>query len=152
MQLPQALTGSPGPLSERIQKHISTFPGVSTASKCEEIDAKATVLWNICTRLRRNYDLDKPHDVPPILLLARVFAFLLLDCALENGKGGVANLTRVMKVGIKAAKNCIGESSRWRDAWLQPDELCRYEAARSLTEGLGEARKVRIAAFETGRG
>jgi hypothetical protein len=127
-QLPQALTDPPGPLSDRIQKHISTFPngpGLSTTSKCEEIDAKATVLWNLCTRLRRNYDLNNPHDVPPILLLARVFAFLLLDCALENDKSGVANVIRAMKVGIKAAKNCIGESSWWRGAWPEADELYR---------------------------
>jgi hypothetical protein len=69
-------------------------------------------LWNLCTRLRRNYDLDKPQEVPIILLVTRVFAFLLLDCALESGKGGTDSLLRVMKVGIKAAKNCIGGLSQ----------------------------------------
>lgn len=110
-QLPRSLTKPPNPLLESIQKQIIIFPnnlGVSTTPRCEEIDGKGTTLWNLCTRLRRNYDLDKPQDVPLILLLTRVFAFLLLDCALENGKGATANLVRLMKVGIKAAKNCIG--------------------------------------------
>ena len=81
---------------------------LSTGPKGEEIDGKGTTLWNLCTRLRRNYDLDNPQDVPLVLLMARVFAFLLLDCALENGDNTTANLVRLMKVGMKAAKNCIG--------------------------------------------
>lgn len=46
--------------------------------------------------------------MPIVLLMARVFAFLLLDCALEHGKSTATNLVRLMKIGIKAAKNCIG--------------------------------------------
>jgi hypothetical protein len=113
-QLPLVLTRPPGPLFDNIQRHISTFPsilGLSTTAKCEEVDGKGTALWNLCTRLRRNYDPDKPQDVPVILLLARVFAFLLLDAGLENGRGTAADLVRLMKIGIKAAKNCIG---MWR--------------------------------------
>ena len=121
-QLPHALTDDSGPLFDKTQKHILTFPsglGASTTPRREEIDGRGTALWNLCTRLRRNYDLDKPQEVPIILLVTRVFAFLLLDCALENGKGGTDNLLRVMKVGIKAAKNCIG-GSHWMELEVVP--------------------------------
>jgi hypothetical protein len=110
-QLPLVLTESSGPLLDTVQKHILTFSsnlGLSTTPRCEEIDGRGTTLWNLCTRLRRNYDSDKPQDVPVLLLMTRIFAFLLLDCALENGKGTTTNLVRLMKIGIKAAKNCIG--------------------------------------------
>ena len=109
------------------------------ASKCQEIDNTGTSLWNICTRLRREYDLDKPQDVPTILLMARVFAFLLLGCAHESGKSEASNAVRVMKIGIKAAKNCIG-----RRCWLEGMPLLTYyvetkqvELALKVLEKLG---------------
>lgn len=43
---------------------------------------------------------------------ARVFAFLMLDCAVGVAKGeGLGSLVRVVKIGVKAAKSCLGESS-----------------------------------------
>lgn len=72
-------------------------------------------MWNLCTRLRRNYDDDedeeenaKEKEKPPIILLfARIYAFLLLDFALEVGKGGTVNVIRVMRIGIKATRQCL---------------------------------------------
>lgn len=112
-QLPTAVS-SPvqGALFNDVQKYVLAFPNnlaQSTVSKFEEIDSNGTALWNLCTRLRRNYDSDNQQDVPIILFMARVFAFLLLDCALEGGMSTTANTLRLMKIGIKAAKNCIGE-------------------------------------------
>lgn len=126
-------------LFDDIQNHILTFPTTthttthlppSSSPSCEEIDARGTALWNLCTRLRRRYELESSNNVnankndnddgnknkkrdetpPLILLLTRVFAFLLLDLALEKGRGDrMGGLVRVMRVGIKAARNCVGE-------------------------------------------
>lgn len=103
---------SHGALFNELQNYVLEFPGnlvTSAASKCEEIDGIGTTLWNLCTRLRRRYESDSPQETPSILLVARVFAFQLLDGALETGKGTTANTLRLMKIGIKAAKNCIRE-------------------------------------------
>ncbi|KAE8452848.1 hypothetical protein EG329_013120 [Mollisiaceae sp. DMI_Dod_QoI] len=97
-------------LLKETEKNIATFPdnlNASAASKCEEIDHCGTTIWNLCTRLRREYDTDNPHDVPLILLLARVFAFLLLDCAHRCGKAIAGNIPRLMKIGLKAGKTCL---------------------------------------------
>lgn len=116
-QLPAAVSKPEGLLFNDIHRHISTFPntktlGKSASSRCEETDSNGTSLWNLCTRLRRNFDSDGPQDIPLILVLTRVFAFFLLDCALESGKSTTTNVIRVMKIGIKAAKNCIGMGYR----------------------------------------
>lgn len=101
-----------GALLNELQNHVLTFPehiGKSIGSRCEEIDANGTSLWNLCTRLRRAVESDNPRDTPIILLVARVFAFQLLDAALEAGKSTTANVLRLMKIGIKAAKDCLGQ-------------------------------------------
>lgn len=111
-QLPAAASSRTlGTLLDETEKQISTFPsalGSAAASKCEEIDSAGTTLWNLCTRLRRDYDLETPKDGPFILVTARVFAFLLLHYAQENGKATTGNVLRLMKIGIKAAKACLG--------------------------------------------
>ena len=100
-------------LSNDLQKHVQDFTGslgASATSRGEEIDGIGTSLWNLCTRLRRNYEPDKPVEVPSILLLARVFAFQLLNGALEASRSTTSNTVRLMKVGIKVTKNCLGKS------------------------------------------
>lgn len=102
-------------LFDHLQKHVLEFPsnlGTTAASKCEEIDGIGTSLWNLCTRLRRKYETDNPNDVPRILLFARIFAFQLLDGALEVSKSTTAHTLRLMKIGNKAAKNSLGESQQ----------------------------------------
>ncbi|TAQ83981.1 hypothetical protein B7494_g7694 [Chlorociboria aeruginascens] len=110
-ELPRAeASKASGTLFSEIERHISAFPyvGEAAASKCKEIDKHGTTLWNLCTRLRRDCTPDTtPTMRLTILLMARVFAFLLLDCAHQGGKSATGNLTRLMKIGIKAAKNCL---------------------------------------------
>ncbi|KAG4436689.1 hypothetical protein IFR05_007837 [Cadophora sp. M221] len=96
--------------AQELENQLSNFPEsltITVLSKCEELDRSGTTIWNLCTRLRRDYDTDKPQDVPIVLLLARVYAFLMLDCAHLNGKTTGGNLARVMKAGLKAGKNCV---------------------------------------------
>lgn len=47
----------------------------------------------------------KPNDV---LLVARVFAFLLLDAANAKIAPTGANVARLMKTALKAGKSCLG--------------------------------------------
>jgi hypothetical protein len=115
-RLPSALSlAAQETLLTELQRNVLEFPakfGASAASKCEDIDGQGTSLWNLCTRLRRTFEeSDNPHDIPHILLLSRIFAFLLLDGALEAGKTTTGNTLRLLKIGIKAAKNCMGESA-----------------------------------------
>jgi hypothetical protein len=108
-----ATSRSPGSLVHEIEQAILTFPsnlGTAAASKCEEIDNTATVLWNLCTRLRRDNESETPQDSPAVLDIARVFAFLLLCCAHGHGKPTRSNICRLMKIGFKAAKGSIGMS------------------------------------------
>ncbi|PMD45090.1 SPO22-domain-containing protein [Hyaloscypha variabilis F] len=101
---------TPETLLTEIENQISNFPnkfGAIAASKSEEVDQVGTTIWNLCTRLRRDVESDNPKDVPIILLLVRVFSFLLLDGAYECGKNPPGNLARLIKIGIKAGKSCI---------------------------------------------
>ncbi len=130
-RLPTAATSQNPALLAELEEHISALPGefyARVANKYEELDRVGTVIWNLCTRLRRDFDSDDPQEVPLILLLARVYAFLLLNGAHESGKGTDGNLARLMKIGIKAAKSCLGKQclscSRimWADS-LRTQEL-----------------------------
>ena len=111
-QIPAAAASkSPGSLLHEIEKAISTFPGSLgsvAVSKREEIDSTATALWNLCTRLRRDNDPETTRNLPAILDVARVFAFLLLCCVHDHGKSTTSNICRLMKIGFKAAKSSIG--------------------------------------------
>jgi hypothetical protein len=111
-KLPAAAASRPSEtLLKDIENQLSHFPnkfGAIAASKCEEVDRIGTAIWNLCTRLRRDVESDNPKDVPVILLLARVFSFLLLDGAYDGGRNAPGNLARLMKIGIKAGKSCLG--------------------------------------------
>ncbi|KAG9232181.1 meiosis protein SPO22/ZIP4 like-domain-containing protein [Amylocarpus encephaloides] len=101
---------SSGTLLHEIERAIASIPnslGTATASRTEEIDTAATVLWNHCTRLRRDNDSETPQEVPIILDKARVFAFLLLCRAHDLGNFTGQNALRLMKIGFKAAKCCL---------------------------------------------
>jgi hypothetical protein len=73
------------------------------------MDSRGTTIWNLCTRLRRHFESGSNAEIPLILHISRVFSFLLLDCALENGSDVPNNLLRLMKVGVKAGKSFIGK-------------------------------------------
>ncbi|KAF8863587.1 SPO22-domain-containing protein [Acephala macrosclerotiorum] len=108
-QLPAAAASKTATtLLHETEKNLAAFPetiNATAASKCEEFDRCGTTIWNLCTRLRRDYDTGKPEDVPLILLLARVYAFLLLDCAHQSGNAVPGNLPRLMRIGLKAARS-----------------------------------------------
>ena len=80
--------------------------------RSEDLDIRGTSLWNLCTRLRRSIDSHALDTTSEVLLNARTFAFLLLDLAYMGGRNAAGNLTRLMRIGLKAAKNCLGMYAR----------------------------------------
>jgi hypothetical protein len=99
-------------LSRELEKQIYSFPGAfgTTANpRCDEIDGLGTRIWNLCTRRRRQHEKDAPNDTLLILLLACIFAFLLLDFAHQCDEVDGRNIFRLMKIGIKAGRNCLGQ-------------------------------------------
>lgn len=58
----------------------------------------------------RAKDIPISPDQQATLLAARVFAFLLLDGGLNTGRSSLADVIRLMKVALKAAKSCISRS------------------------------------------
>lgn len=89
--------------------HLSSFPNKFPSTQgFEDIDRCGTNIWNLCVRLRRDTELDATDEIHEIIFLARVFAFLLLDCAHQCGSPTSENLPRLMKTGIKSGKSCIG--------------------------------------------
>jgi hypothetical protein len=130
VRLPTTTTATPGTLLNELENQISNFPnkfGSIAASRREDVDIIGTRIWNLCTRLRRDFDTDNPKNVPVILLLARVFSFLLLDGAYD-GRSAPGSLLRLMKIGLKAGKSCIG-------LWKLADEvylLTPFQKVKSL--------------------
>ncbi|KAI9055545.1 hypothetical protein LZ554_000492 [Drepanopeziza brunnea f. sp. 'monogermtubi'] len=113
-----------------LEERISSFPenlSVTKSSQCEELDRSGTSIWNLCTRLRRDYDTEQPQDVPIVLLLARVYAFLMVDCAHVAGKSAGVNLIRLMKTGLKAGKSCL-ERKEYQLALKVLGRVSEYEA------------------------
>lgn len=110
-------------LVEQAKKFIDTLhtgqqakylPGISGDP---EIDKQATRLWNICTRLKREHYGDSAEDkrkskrLRKLFLHGRVLAFNLLVLVrarvLEKG-GRVADVVYLLKLALKAARDCIG--------------------------------------------
>ncbi|KAM3081866.1 Transcription factor [Clarireedia jacksonii] len=99
-----------------------------TGECAEEIDEVGTRLWNLGTRVRRvvlgggdekgdSSGVEK-KEMRKILLMVRVYAFLMLDFAGGGagkmgsmGKKSRENLLRLMKAGIKTGKNCLDEGN-----------------------------------------
>ncbi|KAB8288201.1 hypothetical protein EYC80_010206 [Monilinia laxa] len=129
-----------------LENNIATFPtklNVSARDKAQELDEKATDIWNVGTRLKRSLpekdaqEIDddgatlkcweKRKELKDVLVMVRMFAFMVLDCANEcdnsatyshmssrdksNDKRDKAkgNLFRLMKVGIKTGRDCLNE-------------------------------------------
>ncbi|TGO23157.1 hypothetical protein BPAE_0142g00190 [Botrytis paeoniae] len=125
-----------------LENNIATFPTKLSASardKAQELDEKATGIWNVATRLKRSLPAendededgglktwDKRHELRAVLIMVRIFAFLVLDCAnecgssvahmqagtgrdkkKETGEKSRGNLLRMMRVGIKTGKDCL---------------------------------------------
>lgn len=125
-----------------MENSIATFPTKLSASakdKAQDLDEKATCIWNIATRLKRSLPAendvdedggsktwDKRNELSAVLIMVRMFAFLVLDCAnecgnsvahIQAGTGGDGekekgeksrgNLLRLMRVGTKTGKDCL---------------------------------------------
>lgn len=100
-------------LTEHLERQLQTFPtnlGNLAVQKYGLLDSKGTELWNLSTRLRRNDGFHSQKNNSIVVLMMRVYAFLMLDGAQNSGKGTFANAVRVMKLSLKAAKNCIGNA------------------------------------------
>jgi hypothetical protein len=101
-------------LFDDFEKHIADFPGRHgsiVGQKYAEMDRCGTSLWNLSTTLRRSTNEDESPDFSMVLLMTRVYAFLMIDYAYNSGDKEPSNLTRVMKLGLKTAKNCLGTFS-----------------------------------------
>jgi hypothetical protein len=93
------------------------MPSSTVLAKRDELDKLGTELWNLSTRLRRDEPADNgnaknetAHKKRTICLL-RNFAFLLLDSAAAQAKDRPQkSCVRLMKVALKAARECINIS------------------------------------------
>lgn len=102
---------NPKELIAEFETAIQSFPpgfGSYGVQNYEELDSNGTALWNLCTRLKRECNHEDSSTQQILLLLARVYAFYLLDCAQSGERGTIPNIIRLFKIGLKAAKGCIG--------------------------------------------
>jgi len=100
-------------LVDKLENNIQSFPlnlGSAAANKCGDLDRSGTTLWNLSARLKRDDGLSNTKTLT-VLAMARLYAFLMLDCAHRGGNGACTNVPRVMKVALKTAKNCLGAKS-----------------------------------------
>ncbi|KAK3320643.1 meiosis protein SPO22/ZIP4 like-domain-containing protein [Cercophora scortea] len=74
-----------------------------------EIDGMGTQLWNLCTRLRREFDPAEKR-LRRLVLHGRVLAFHLLVIAKQKDSGKAPDLIRMLKLALKAARDCIDSS------------------------------------------
>jgi hypothetical protein len=123
-------------LAKHIEKlHACQQTYVPGLSGDPEIDGLATRLWNVCTRLGREWKASIGGEqeqlrggeergeegregkggkamggLGRLYLYGRVLAFHLLGVARprENGKVGV--VVRLMRLGLKVVRDCVGES------------------------------------------
>ncbi|KAF2190807.1 SPO22-domain-containing protein [Zopfia rhizophila CBS 207.26] len=120
--LTKRLTASPHDITliEDLQTHIRNLPfpfSPTVAAKQDELDRTGTELWNLSTRLRREYSQPNGRSRDDVarkkraLCLLRVLAFLLLDTAGGQATKGreVKNCIRLMKVALKAARVCLDD-------------------------------------------
>ncbi|KAI9804761.1 MAG: hypothetical protein M1825_001129 [Sarcosagium campestre] len=89
-------------LLARIQDIVSLRAGLAAADY-DDLDRRATSLWNFAVRLTRS---DRKAD-GSILVPLRVFAFLLLDYANHPAQSSVANTIRLLKVSLGTANSCL---------------------------------------------
>ncbi|KAF7947325.1 uncharacterized protein EAE97_004574 [Botrytis byssoidea] len=129
---------------KELENSIATFPtklNASAKDKAQELDEKATGIWNVATRLKRSLPAenntdedggsktcDKRNELRAVLVMVRMFAFLVLDCANECGNSVAhiqagadgdkekeegekfrGNLLRLMRVGIKTGRDCLND-------------------------------------------
>lgn len=99
-------------LIDKLENNIQSFPpnlGSTAAATYGNLDRSGTALWNLAARLKRDDELSNTQTLT-VLAMARLYAFLMLDCAHSSGNGAFTNIARVMKVALKTARNCLGTS------------------------------------------
>lgn len=111
--LPDQLSSSPidASLDGKLQGHINTLQVNATLfttslSTSDDLDAKATDLWNTVTELKRISNGDDSKT----LALTRAFACLLLDAAATHAapdKKDEKTALRLIKVACKATEFCV---------------------------------------------
>lgn len=68
-------------------------------------------------------------------MMARLFAFMMLDAAQSSGKGSFSNGVRVMQVALKTAKTCLGTMRYASSMFFMP--ICyQLTDSRAQTPGL----------------
>jgi hypothetical protein len=111
-------------LVDKLENNIQSFPlnlGSAAATKYGDLDRGGTALWNLSARLKRGDGRSNTQTLT-VLAMARLYAFLMLDCAHRSGNGAYTNVPRVMKVALKTAKNCLGRKS----PHISPQFYLRY--------------------------
>ncbi len=81
-----------------------------------EIDGVATGLWNVCTRLGRGVGSsekigggkERMGVQGRLYLYGRVLAFHLLGVARPRENAGVGVVVRLMRLGLKVVRDCVG--------------------------------------------
>ncbi|KFZ02357.1 hypothetical protein V500_00246 [Pseudogymnoascus sp. VKM F-4518 (FW-2643)] len=124
-------------LQAQLQEQINGFPSnlaSLSVSKRQDLDIEGLTLWNLSTRLMRAKDFPISPDQRATLPAARVFAFLLLDGGLSKGNSSLADVSRLMKVALKAAKSCI-DAKRLDFALKVLEKAAVYEGQLSMQDG-----------------
>lgn len=105
-------------LVDQINQHVKKLhsythkPAIAGVSRNPEVDKQGTRLWNICTRLRQECEPTNKR-LKRLYLYGRVIAFHLLVAANPRGTGKAQDLICVVKLALKAARDCVGTYGQW---------------------------------------
>lgn len=86
-----------------------------------QVEETGTDLWNLCTRKRRNEGERTSTGYCRVLLLARIYAFLLLALPDAKAKKQPHAIVRILRLAIKTGRSCIGKPQLY-----PPDYLCMH--------------------------
>ncbi|OLN95249.1 Regulator of drug sensitivity 2 [Colletotrichum chlorophyti] len=122
-------------LLEELKHQLQAVGGFHASAKAKphrnELDRKATELWNLCTRLRRE---DLPAATPTrkkLMLRSRALAFFMIDVArggVAAAKTQLADVVHLMKLALKTGKTCLDDDNT-RLASLVFQKAAAYNAA-----------------------
>jgi len=108
-------SGDAETLANEVDEHIHTLRNSRGGNKSTELDKVGTDLWNLCTRLRREFAGEHGRGTKPIILRCRVLAFLALDLARwSEADASWTDAAHLLRVALKASKTCLGELQNGR--------------------------------------
>ncbi|KAK0634593.1 meiosis protein SPO22/ZIP4 like-domain-containing protein [Bombardia bombarda] len=97
-------------ISEHVKKlHMCHQKYIHGIAGDPEVNEQGTRLWNICARLRRECE-PTAERLKRLFLHGRVLAFHLLVIAKPKEKCKAHNMIHVVKLALKATRNCIDSS------------------------------------------